>query len=154
MRIINIFVMIYCFYIIADYWLQWQKKTWIACFSLRMIKEPFATFFVQFATRYKNLKENAVWCTHKEGIETYSSCTGSRLRFASSSHLTQSAELIFRMIEQRIQSFANEGGNGMHSFIRKFALWLFNYGKVNAGMASIRGAYEVPVPQCLSSKHK
>lgn len=42
----------------------------------------------------------------------------------------------------------------MHSLIQKFASWLFNYGKVNAGMASIRGAYEVPVPQYLNSERK
>lgn len=42
----------------------------------------------------------------------------------------------------------------MHSFIQKFASWLFNYGKANAGMPSVRGSYEAAVPQSLSSQQK
>ena len=42
----------------------------------------------------------------------------------------------------------------MYLFIQRFASWLYNYGKANAKMASVRGSYEAPVPQCLNSKHK
>lgn len=34
----------------------------------------------------------------------------------------------------------------MNKALKMVADWLFNYGKTNAGMASIRGSYEAPVP--------
>lgn len=37
----------------------------------------------------------------------------------------------------------------MQRFLQRFVNWLYNYGKANAGMPSIRGSYEVPVPECL-----
>lgn len=37
----------------------------------------------------------------------------------------------------------------MRQFIRLFASWLYRYGKTNAGMPSIRGSYETPVPKAL-----
>lgn len=37
----------------------------------------------------------------------------------------------------------------MRQFIRLFASWLYCYGKTNAGMPSIRGSYEVPVPKAF-----
>jgi len=32
--------------------------------------------------------------------------------------------------------------------------WLYRYGKVNAGMPSIHGVYEAPVPQQLQEQDK
>lgn len=37
----------------------------------------------------------------------------------------------------------------MRQFIRLFASWLYRYGKANAGMPSIRGSYEAPVPKAF-----
>lgn len=42
----------------------------------------------------------------------------------------------------------------MRSFIQLFASWLFQYGKANAGMPSVRGSYEVPVPASLHSQNE
>lgn len=40
----------------------------------------------------------------------------------------------------------------MQRFLKIIAHWIYHYGKVNAGMASIRGSYEEPVPTTLQNK--
>lgn len=37
----------------------------------------------------------------------------------------------------------------MNKVWHAIATWLYQHGKVNAGMASLRGSYEAPVPQQL-----
>lgn len=39
----------------------------------------------------------------------------------------------------------------MNRFFKAIANWLYAYGKTNAGMPSIRGSYEAPVPEKLRS---
>lgn len=42
-----------------------------------------------------------------------------------------------------------KGGRKMNKILVSVAKWLCSYGKTNAGMASIRGSYEAPVPKTL-----
>lgn len=42
-----------------------------------------------------------------------------------------------------------KGGEKMKKLLNVVAEWLYAYGKANAGMASIRGSYEAPVPKKL-----
>lgn len=37
----------------------------------------------------------------------------------------------------------------MNVILNLFANWLYKYGKTNAGIPSLRGSYEAPVPQQL-----
>ena len=42
----------------------------------------------------------------------------------------------------------------MNVILKTIANWFYKLGKANAGMASIRGAYEAPVPQQLQEQDK
>lgn len=42
----------------------------------------------------------------------------------------------------------------MNVILKTIANWFYKHGKANAGMASIRGAYEAPVPQQLQEQDK
>lgn len=42
----------------------------------------------------------------------------------------------------------------MYSLIQLFASWLLKYGKANAGMPSVRGSYEAPIPASLRSQYE
>lgn len=42
-----------------------------------------------------------------------------------------------------------KGGEDMEKVLKVIADWFYNYGKANAGMTSIRGSYEAPVPKRL-----
>ena len=45
-------------------------------------------------------------------------------------------------------------GKTMNVILKTIANWLYKHGKANAGMASIRGAYEAPVHQQLQEQSK
>ena len=42
----------------------------------------------------------------------------------------------------------------MSKVFEAIANWLYEYGKTNAGIPSIRGSYEAPVPEQLRSDNK
>lgn len=42
----------------------------------------------------------------------------------------------------------------MNQIMEMLANWLYEYGKTNAGMPSLRGSYEAPVPQQLCDTTK
>lgn len=42
----------------------------------------------------------------------------------------------------------------MNKVFEAIANWLYEYGKTNAGMPSIRGSYEAPVPEQLFANEK
>ena len=42
----------------------------------------------------------------------------------------------------------------MNVILKTIANWFYKHGKANAGMASIRGAYEAPVPQQLQEQEQ
>lgn len=42
----------------------------------------------------------------------------------------------------------------MSSVFEAIANWLYEYGRTNAGMPSIRGSYEAPVPEQLYTDSK
>lgn len=47
-----------------------------------------------------------------------------------------------------------KGGDFMRLIAHRFAKWLYRYSKRNAGMPSIRGSYEAPVPVLLQKNRK
>ena len=57
-----------------------------------------------------------------------------------------------KWLNSAVQSF--KGGKGMHSFFQLLASWLLKYGKANAGMPSVRGSYETPIPAGLRSQYE